>query len=230
MQKKHTHEEHRKRMKARFLEHGFEHFNDFEILEMILFYSLPRKDTRPIAINLIKKFGSLSAVLEASINELCSVDGISSHSATLIKLIPELARVYVSDNNQGITSFSDYTSAGKYFVSAFVGMQEERIVVAFLDNSMNLIKSKVFDAGDVSSSFISNRNITRMALESGATHVMMAHNHPKGIAIPSAGDLSATRSISAALEIVGVELNEHFVVSGDKYMGILKMRASFDSP
>jgi DNA repair protein RadC len=227
-QNKSIHADHRKRVKARFMEYGFSGFEDHEILEMLLYYALPRKDTNIIGHKLIETFGSISAVFDAPIHELSKIDGISEHTSILIKMIPQLAKVYIEDKNAEKASLSNYDEAGKFFTTKFIGLTNECFFVAFLDNGMHLIDCVLMNSGDVNSSQVSLRKIASQALEKNASFVMLAHNHPSGTVIPSGDDLSVTKACAAALDIIGVKLSEHYIVSGEKFMGILKMRASYE--
>ncbi len=223
---KNIHEDHRKRMKARFLSHGFSAFEPHEILEMLLYYPLPRKDTNGIAHELISRFGSISGAFDAPIEKLCEISGISEHTAILFKMIPQLAKVYICDSNSEKESFSDYDEAGSFFMSKFIGALNEKLYAAFFDNGMHLIDCVLVGDGDVNSSQVSIRRIVSEALSKDASFVMLAHNHPKGTVIPSADDLNVTNACEMALNMVGIKLSEHFIVAGGKYMGIYRMRSS----
>lgn len=223
------HQDHRKRLKARFLSQGLSNFDSHEILELLLCYALPRCDTNPIGHELLKRFGSLSAVFDAPIDQLCKVEGISEHSAILIKLIPQLAREYISDMNTEKETFSDYDKAGRYFISKFIGSVKEEVYVALFDNGMHMIDCMMLNEGEVNSSQVSIRSIVSFALNKNASFVMLAHNHPHGTIIPSSDDLTTTRACETALGIVGIKLSEHYIISGNRYMGILHMCSSTEN-
>lgn len=218
------HENHRKRIKEKFLSSGFEHMQQHEILEMLLYYSIPRKDTNEIAHLLINKFGSLSGVFDASVESLCEVSGISLHSAILFKMIPALSREYLGDISKDNKTVFNYESAGDFFVSKFLGTNRETLYAAYFDNGMHLIACTKIGEGTVNSSDVNIRTIATEALSCDASFVMLAHNHPKGVLIPSGDDLDTTHACEAALSLVNVRLAEHYIVSGSKYMGIKKMR------
>lgn len=222
------HAEHRQRIKARFLESGFDGFSDHEILELLLYYALPRKDTNVIGHQLLDTFGSLSGVFHAPIRELCRINGISEHTAILLKMVPQLAKVYIADCNRERATLGDYDAAGSFFVTKFIGSETEEVYTALLDNGMHLIECSRSSAGDVNSSPLSIRQLVSQALTKNASFVMIAHNHPGGTVIPSGEDLSMTRACEAALNLVGVKLTEHYIVSGNNYMGILKMRSNYN--
>ncbi len=222
------HADHRKRMKARFLAHGLASFDAHEILEMLLYYALPRRDTNGIGHELIRKFGSLSSVFDAPVEELCTVDGVSEHSAILIKMIPQLAREYMNDLDSDKETFCDYDKAGSFFASKFIGSVTEEVYIALFDNGMHLIDCKKGNVGEVNSSSVSIRNLVSYALGKNASFVMLAHNHPGGTVIPSGDDLNVTKACETALNMVDVKLAEHYVVSGSRYMGIVRMRRNME--
>ncbi len=218
------HSEHRKRMKQRFLEQGFESFSDHEKLEFLLYYALPRQDTNPIGHALIESFGSLSGVFDASIEDLCKVKGISEHTATLIKLMPQLMRSYLCDSRKTRKNVSDEKAAAEYFCTRFLGITSEEIHAAFLDNSMNIIECAEIGSGASTNTQVNVKKMISIALSTNCANVILAHNHPGGIAIPSNSDLSTTTSCRLALEMIGVKLVEHYVIAGNSYVGIINMK------
>ncbi|MBR5554261.1 MAG: RadC family protein [Clostridia bacterium] len=228
---KNTHAEHRKRMKARFLEHGLSVFDQHEVLEMLLFYAQPRKDTNAIGHALINKFGSISAVFDADVADLCSVEGVSEHTAILLKMMPQISGTYLYDvdlaNNK--ERLFDYHETGRFFVSKFVGRQTEALYAAYLDNGMHLIDCELISEGEVNGSRMSVRRVVSGALAHDASFVVLAHNHPKGTVLPSDSDISATNVCKAALNVVDVVLYEHYIVSGTKYMGLCTLQKMGDS-
>ena len=223
---KNIHADHRQRMKARFLSHGFSAFEQHEMLEMLLYYALPRKDTNAIGHKLIEHFGSISAVFDAPVEKLCEVSGVSEHTAILIKMIPALAKEYITDSNRGKENFSDYDDAGQFFVSKFIGETHEKLYAVYLDNGMHLLGCSLIGEGDVNCSNVSVRKIISEALAYDASFVMLGHNHPNGTVIPSGDDLNVTNSCDIAMNVVGIRLSEHYIVAGNKYMGIRYMRSN----
>ena len=136
------HEGHRQRLKERFLKDGLSGFEDHNILELLLFYSVPRADTNEIGHRLLKKFGSLSQVFDASVEELCQVKGIGIHSATLIKLIPQLCGAYSTDKTKNITILNSTKDLGEYFIPRFMDKMDEEIHMVLLDNKNKIVKVK----------------------------------------------------------------------------------------
>lgn len=219
---KNLHKDHRKRVKKRFLNTGFESFEKHEMLELLLYYSIPRKDTNAIAHRLIDTFGSLSAVFDAPVEKLCEVDGISEHTAVLIKMIPQLAREYAADIDLDKKSFSDYFELGEFFVSKFLGETKEKLYAAFFDNGMHMLDCIKLSEGNTNSTDANIRSLSYNAIRLDCSFVALAHNHPNSLPIPSVEDLDVTKACRLALKLVDVELVEHYVVSGGRFMGVVK--------
>lgn len=215
------HEEHRKRLRERFMKESLDDFPPHNVLELLLFYSIPRRDTNEIAHRLIDKFGTLSAVLEADANELLSVDGIGEQSAVLLSLIPQLSRRYMIDKQVGTGKVDHYKCAVEYFVPRFVGRKEETVYLMLLDSSYRLLNCSVVHTGSVNSAHLSFRCLIERALSCNATMAIIAHNHPDGIAIPSSADIETTRRLYDVFASVDVLLLEHFVISGERYASII---------
>ena len=212
------HKNHRERVKNKYLEHGLECFADHEVLEMILFYSVPQKDTNLMAHQLIDRFGSLRKVLEATPEELYEVSGIKIHSAVLLGIIRDInRRCVLSDVREG-EIFDRVSKIGEYLMGYFSGIPNERVCVMLLDNSMRLIDCVKISDGSVNGSSIDYRLIAQTALSKKASSVILAHNHPDGCALPSREDREVTRAVEAALSVVGVNLLEHIVVGAGNFL------------
>lgn len=218
-----VHEGHRERLKNRFLREGGNSFEPHNLLELLLFYAVPRKDTNPIAHELMKEFGSVAAVLEADVESLVQVKGISEHSAVLIKLISEFVRRYY-DNSLGTNVvFKDKDSLGQYLVKRYAGITTETVLLLCLTSGGELINEFVICEGSVNSASFGVRTVIEAAVKTKASVVVLAHNHPRGTAVPSDDDIWTTRNISKAVELSGIEFYDHFVIAGNQYTGILKI-------
>ena len=215
------HENHRDRVKKRFLSSGLDDFAPHNVLELLLFYAIPQKDTNEIAHLLIDRFGSLDRVFDASVEELKEIRGISDHSATLIKLIPALARRYAIEKNKEGHVFDNLDSMGQYFVSQYIGVTVETVLLLLLDNKYNAIDCVKLHEGSVNSCEITVRKLAELAFKNNASMVVLAHNHPSGLAIPSSADLYTTRQLGTALNLLGIKLISHIVVAGKDYVDIM---------
>ncbi len=222
MKEKLPHEGHRERLKNRFLSSGLDNFEAHNILELLLFYSIPRQDTNEIAHALIERFGSLKGVLDADFSELVKVKGIKENSATLIKLIPQLARAYMTDEEVDESLIFDHADKiGEYFVKRFIGETNEVVYLMLLDNKWKLIKCEKIFEGSVNSSLIDMRKIAEVVFLNKASSLILAHNHPNGIPVPSEEDLGTTGLFASLFPSMGVHFLEHFVVAGKQYTPIV---------
>ena len=210
------HDGHRNRLKNRFLNEGLTNFVDHNVLELLLFYSIPRSDTNEIAHELLNKFGSLHGVFEAGMEDLMSVNGISRHSAVLIKMIPELFVVYGRDKVRDIQKINSSDDAKQFFIPRFYGKVREEVQLVLLDDKMNIIKWVKIYEGSVNSANVPIRKIVEIAIENRATNVIIAHNHPTGLILPSKDDLRATAKVREALALVDIKLLDHVIVSDNE--------------
>ena len=213
----HLHAGHRQRLKNRYLEFGIENLSDHEALEMLLFYAIPQKNTNDLAHLLIDRFGSLRNVLTADVDSLKAVDGIGEHSAILIKLISDMHRKVRLSDNPDSEVMNSLSKIGKYLLNYYDGVGEERVTMMFLDNSMRLIDFVTLSHGSVNSSSVDYRSIAELSLRKKASAVILAHNHPGGLAIPSSEDRLISKNVDAALSVIGVHLIEHIIVGTANY-------------
>ena len=222
------HKGHRERLKQRFLEEGLDNFTDIQVLELLLFYAIPQKDTNPIAHALLERFGSLSQVLDANPEELRKVNGISDHSATLLSLVTQLARFYQVDATQRVESLTTLDACGAYLVPRFFGRSKETVFLLCLDAKCKVLCCKEIGEGSVNAASISVRKVVETALAANATTVILAHNHPSGVALPSTEDVQTTRRIAAALSAVEIHLADHMVVAEGDYVSMVQSGYRFD--
>lgn len=215
-----VHDGHRQRLKDRFLSQGLDGFEDHNILELLLFYSVPRSDTNVLAHELLEKFKSLSGVFDASVEELCTVKGVSIHTASLIKLVPRLFSVYHTDKSKETKIISSTNVAGNYFIPRFYGKLNEEVYIMLLDDKKKIIKCEKMFEGTVNATPITVKKVVTMAVNSNATGVIIAHNHPGGVALPSRSDIIATNKIYKALELINIELCDHIIVADDDFVSL----------
>ena len=223
-----VHKGHRERLKARFLETGLDSFTDVQALELLLFYAIPQKDTNPIAHALLDRFGSLSQVLDAPLEALKKVPGISDHSASLLRLVTELARFYQVDSAQRTEVRTSLDACGRYLVPRFFGRKVETVFLLCLDAKCKVLCCREIGEGSVNAASISVRKVVEAALSANATTVVLAHNHPSGVALPSADDVQTTRRIAAALSAVEVKLIDHIVVAEGDFISMAQSGYRFD--
>lgn len=222
--KKNLHKGHRDRLKERFREQGLDGFTDIQVLELLLFYAIPRRDTNPIAHALLDRFGSLDQVLSAPMHELEKVDGIGEQASTLLSLTRQIARSYgVSENTKNKDKILDsIIKCGEHLKPYFRGKLDETVYLLCLDGKCKALACVEVGRGSVNSAGVSVRKIVETALSFNATSAVLAHNHPSGLAIPSSEDIVTTRRVAMALDAVGIVLADHIVVADDDFVSMVE--------
>ncbi len=215
-----VHNDHRQRVKARYRKEGLDGFEEIHVLELLLFYAIPRKDTNVLAHSLLDRFGSLTAVLEAPVEELEKTPGLGEHAAILLSLITDIARYYLVSKNAKLEILRSTRECGEYMVPFFMGRRDETVYLLCLDGKCKVICCTEVGSGSVNSAQISIRRIMETALGANATTVVLAHNHPSGIAIPSQEDILTTRRVAAALDSVDVVLADHVIVADEDFVSL----------
>jgi len=208
------HEGHRERLKDRFLSEGIDSFNQHQVLEMLLFFTIPRKDTNPLAHELMERYGSLSGVLEADPSDLAKVPGIGRNTAMLLSFIPSLCRRYMNDKWRDKPQLSSSAKAGAYAESLFHGRQYEAFYVICLDAQNRVNYAALVHEGTIDSAAVYPRLIVETALRHQASSIILAHNHPGGSLQPSAADLDATKKIISACDAISIRVMDHIIVAG----------------
>ena len=217
------HDGHRQRLKDRFLRDGLDGFTETQILELLLFYAIPMKDTNPLAHRLLDKFGSLARVLDAPVEKLMQVDGVSSHTATLLKLGKAMGRCYEISKVVGDdTPIRTVEDCAGYMQAYFRDRKNEMVVLLALDAKLKVLECREIGEGSVNYASVPIRRVVEMALESGASMVVLAHNHPSGIATPSGDDIYTTRRLAVALQSVDIQLVDHIVVADGDYVSMVQ--------
>ena len=216
---KDIHKGHRSRMKSKLESYGPRIFDTYELLEMLLYYAIPYKDTNPIAKRLLAAFGSLDGVLTAPIEELAKVDGIGERCATLISLA---GRALVEDGSlryrRCVRVFDDYHDTGRYLASHFAEC-DARVCIMLLDNSMRLIGVENIPADDFGSAAVKPKYFIDAVLTTGASIVILAHKRHSLLYFSDA-TLATDKLIRSELSAIGVTVAEHYVVSGSDYSGL----------
>lgn len=220
--KKQTHASHRARLKNRFCHQGLEHFEDHNVLELLLFYAIPQRDTNPLAHRLMERYGSLSAVFDAPTEDLMQVEGVGEHTALLIKLIPSLARRYCESRFALKGELPEYERVGEYLVAHFLGQEKESVYALFYSSTMEFLEGVELFSGGLNSAAFSVRELAEHAILKKASYVILAHNHPGGVPIASAADLDVTRQVRGFLQSMEVLLLDHFIVADGKYFSLMR--------
>lgn len=218
------HKDHRQRLRDRFLKDGLDNFDELYVLELLLFYCIPRVDTNPLAHRLLDHFGSLTNVLNASVEELEKVEGVGKNTSTFLSLITQVGRYYQIKQSEPGKILRTIDQCGNYLVPYFFGREQETVFMLCLDAKCKVLCCKMVGQGSVNSANVPVRRVVEMALAANATTVVLAHNHPSGLAIPSADDIQTTQRIAAALETVEITLADHIVVCKDDFVSIVQSK------
>lgn len=224
---KNIHANHRKRFKNKFLNNGLLGFDDHEVLELMLYFSIPQKDTNPIAHRLLDEFHSFSNVFDASFNELCKIDGIKEHSALLIKLIPEIMKRCNQDKCKEITTIRDQRMVKDYIIRKYNCSEIEQFFIICLRADNSIIDSTVLSSGTCSKVEIQIRELTNYVLKNNCTKIIISHNHPTSSAEPSDDDLIMTHKLVSSCILNDIEIADHVIISTEdvfsfKKSGLLK--------
>lgn len=202
---------HRKRMKNRMFKSGLESFEPHEIMELMLYFTHPIRDTNALGHSLIKKFGSVQNVLDAQEDELLSVSGIGESTVSHIKFIKEISKIYMKQ----VASLQMLDTPQKlceYFKATFIGEHVEQLHIVCLNHEMELVLDEKVCEGDVGSLNIDMRRMIEIVLKSRCDTVVIAHNHPKGLHMPSKADIRTTRTIFNAFANINVRLIDHIII------------------
>jgi DNA repair protein RadC len=215
------HDGHRQRLIQRFLEEDLDNFEPHNVLELLLFYAIPRKDTNELAHVLMDTFGSLKGVFDAPYEELIKVTGIGPNTAALLNLVPSLTRTYYSSDARSIILDTSEKS-GEYFLPYYIGQTEEVVRLACLDAGGKVISNQILHRGSANAAEVNIRKIVNIALRNNAMGVILAHNHPGGLPLPSEEDVATTKSIREALMPMGILLMDHIIVAGQDYVSMAR--------
>ena len=216
------HEKHRERLKEKFLEFGLDGLEDHELVELLLFYAVPRQNTNEIAHRLINEYGRISDILEADTENLMKIKGISKHSAVLFKLILASVNKYMNEQNDIVNAMLTPQNIDKYIKNLFYGHTNEVAYALLLDKDCVVKKVKKLSTGTVNAAPIYPREVIKLAVNERYPYILLAHNHPNGNAMPSQNDLKITKTIELALNFIEVRLVDHVIVSGEKVISLAK--------
>ncbi len=220
------HTGHRERLKKKFLKYGLDGFEPHEALELLLFWAIPRKDTNELAHKLINKFGSITAVFDAPIKILKEIEGIGENSAIFLKLMPEIARIYQEDKhmiNKKVPSLEDCYNK---LVSEFTGRTEETVAIMLFDSKGKIVYDGIINKGSVNAVEIYSRKIIELLSAYSATSIIIAHNHPSGIALPSREDIKSTDKLKIIFDNMNVSFIDHIIVADGDFVSMRQDKMS----
>ncbi len=209
---------HRERLRNRFEKSGFDGFNDYEVLEFLLTYSIPRKDTKALSKNLFERFGSLKGILAADIEELKQIDGLGRQSVIFIKSMNEFIKFYFEHQvEKNEIQFTTLEQTVTYLNGVIGNFKNEVVKVLYLNSQNKKIHSELVSEGTVNESYLNPRRIVETALKYNTTSVIVAHNHPSGVSEPSGHDDIITMKIAEALKVVDIDLQDHIIIAREGF-------------
>lgn len=221
MEKKY--EGHRERLRQKYLQGGYSAFLEYEVLELLLTYAIPRKDTKPIAKELIERFGNLDGVVSASLEDLQEVSGIKESSGIFLKFLGDLAKnLYKGEMKRDGIQLKDKDSLLRYLRSDIGFSSREEFKVIFLNNYNILVGSETLFVGTIDKSAVYPREIIEKVIQYKAKGVIFAHNHPSGNLRPSKQDIQITEHMQEVLDMIDVKLLEHIIITKDGYFSFLQ--------
>ena len=221
--KKNVHDGHRERVRKEILANGFsESTPPHKILEMLLYYAIPRKDTNEIAHTLLESFGSVSGVFEAPAEELMKIKGVSENTASLLKLMIPVIRAYSGDkkSNPSLKNGLHFNSVYEFLENRYIGYKNEIFAITSFNHKGVFTGFDILAEGDNSEVKISIRQIIEAVIRRNASYAIISHNHPQGIAMPSSSDIEMTEKINTALKSIKVDLFDHMILTDDDYVSL----------
>ena len=221
------HDGHRQRIKERFLREGLDSFTEIQALELLLFYAIPQRDTNPLAHTLLDRFGSLAKVLDAPTDKLQAVPGMGPHTIALLKLALAMGRCYEISKVKDEKFLHSIEDCANYLVPFLHNRKNETIFLLSLDAKLKVLDCREVGEGSINYASIPVRRVVEMALEAGATSVVLAHNHPSGVAVPSPEDVQTTHRVAKALSAVEIVLVDHIVVADGDYVSMVQSGHEF---
>ena len=213
-----VHDDHRKRMKCQFSEHGGEGMNDIRFLEMLLFYAIPRRDTNELSHVLLERYGSIRGVLDAEESDLRNIPGIGEGTALYLKTVREALRRYMTSPLREKAFVCSSSDAGSYFLPVLEYETEEKVYLMCLNGRGGVISCAQIASGTLCAVNVSIRRIVDDAVRRRSASVVLAHNHPEGFAIPSAEDRMFTQELKHALQLMDIRLMDHIIVADGDYV------------
>jgi len=208
---------HRQRLRARFLAGGLESFRDYEILELLLTFAIPFSDVKPLAKRLLADFGSFSAVMDASSEELVKVAGLGEYSATLLRLVKACAEYYLKEQAIKRRSIPSLPVLVDYCRTSLGGLKDEQFRVIFLNSQNEIIAEETIQEGTVDQTVVYPRKVLEGALKHKATGLILVHNHPSGKLTPSTADRELTRAIIQAAQPLSIVVHDHLIIAKQGY-------------
>ena len=217
---KQIHAGHRQRMHERVQKYGLESLAEHEMLEYLLYFTITRRDTNPIAHALLERFGDFAGVLEADEEELCLVEGMGPASARFLHLLPQVSACYHRSLTRDRRRLQTVEQMGEYLMARFRGTVRERVLLVCLGRQRRITCTSWLGSGTADMVELPIREAIAQAVRLKAHWVVLCHNHPSGSALPSRQDIEATAELARGMFVVGVELLDHIIVTETEYLSL----------
>lgn len=208
---------HRQRLKEKFIESGIGALLDYEVIEFLLTYAIPRKDVKSLAKRLLRKFGSLKGVMDASLQDLESVEGVGIHTAILIKLAKDLGTRYLKERATEKPQVTCTKELLDYCSSKMGGLKDEQFHVIYLDAQNRIIEAELIQEGIVNQAVVYPRKVLENALSQKASAIILVHNHPSGHIKPSDADIRLTRTIQETAKVLDILVHDHLIIGENRF-------------
>jgi DNA repair protein RadC len=209
--------DHRKRLKERYERAGMGGLQDYEILELLLFYAIPQGDVKPRAKELLKRFGSLKGVLDADPGALREISGVGSHSSLFFRVVRDIGTLYLRQSAEVKEQISSTRELIDYCLSSMGGLKDEHFAVIYLNARNRIIQVETIQEGIVNQAVVYPRKVLEKALKHKASAIILVHNHPSGHVRPSDADIRLTRVLQDAARVMDIVLHDHLIVGENRF-------------
>lgn len=215
---------HRQRLRDRFFQNGIESFHDYEVLELLLTLATPRKDMKPQAKELIRRFKSLGAVLEAPLSVLRDVDGLGPANIFALKLPHAVGRRFLFEQASGKDYLNSSSTVKDFLTHNLKERSREVFMVIFLNGQNQIIRMEELFEGSLTTSAVYPREVVKKVLDYDSASVILVHNHPSGNLSPSNSDRALTKKLQTALQAIDVDILDHLIVGGNEFFSFADHR------
>jgi DNA repair protein RadC len=208
---------HRRRLTEKFIHSGIESLHEYEAVELLLTYAVPRQDVKPRAKALLDRFHSLKGVLDAEIDDLKQIEGIGDRSAAFFTLVKETASLYLKQKAKEKKQVSCTTELLDFCRTAMGGKKDEEFAVIYLDAQNQIIEFETVQKGVVNQAVVYPRQVLESALKKKASAIILAHNHPSGHVRPSDADIRLTRTIQETAKVLDILVHDHIIIGENRF-------------
>ncbi len=219
--------EHRKRLRGKFLRAGGAALNDYELLELLLTYAIPRKDVKGVAKELLKRFKCMAGVLNASVEELKQIDGVGESSAVLFQLVRELYSKWSHEKLTPEDLFSSPAKAAEFAKSKLAHLKDEAMLAIYVNSKNRICGFARISEGTIDHAVVYPRKIVKLAFEHNASGIILAHNHPSGECQPSSDDILLTENVKKAAIPLDLRVLDHIIVGSSGYFSFVENSVAF---